>query len=277
MMKTTFGAIFMIAGFFAAATPLYAQTPPLGPFDTVHQRLDVAAGEQLAQVRATLFVANMVPRPTGNAWAQSAAPSDRLEGNSASGEMSSAEQRFRSLGVEAGQIFREEGVPVALLQIAQVESNWKPFALSSKGAFGLWQFMPATARRYGLRVDGMRDDRSDIDKSTHAAARYLRDLHVRFDDWALAVAAYNAGEDAVQRAMERGASHNFWNLSARRLLAAETRAYVPAVLEAIDQFGVEHATIVTSHLGGRLFAPRIVYAFGAGGTESRSPHTAGWR
>jgi membrane-bound lytic murein transglycosylase B len=174
--------------------------------------------------------------------------------------VTSAEQRFQLLGVDAGGIFRAEGVPVALLRMAQVESNWKPFALSPKGAFGLWQFMPATARRYGLRVDATHDDRADMEKATHAAARYLRDLHLRFGEWALALAAYNAGEDAVQRAMQRGESNDFGNLSRQKLLPAETRAYVPAVLTALDELETERTTVVGPRLNRKFVASRIVYA-----------------
>jgi soluble lytic murein transglycosylase-like protein len=120
--------------------------------------------------------------------------------------------------------------------------------------------MPATARRYGLRVDAVRDDRADVDKATRAAARYLRDLHLRFLDWTLALAAYNTGEDAVQRAMERGESKDFWSLSQRKLLPAETRAYVPAVLAALNPFGTERAIVVGSPPNGKFVASRIVYA-----------------
>jgi membrane-bound lytic murein transglycosylase D len=168
--------------------------------------------------------------------------------------------------VNAGRIFREEGVPVAFLRIAQVESNWKPFALSPKGAYGLWQFMPTTARRYGLRVDGLADERTDADKSTRAAARYLRDLHLQFGDWTLALAAYNAGEETVERAMKRGGRRDFVGLSQRKLLPPETRAYVPAVLTSFDPPRAERAIGLGQKSDGRFSAPRIVYA-GAGRVE----------
>jgi len=106
----------------------------------------------------------------------------------------------------------------------------------------------------------MRDDRADMDKSTRAAARYLRDLYLRFGDWALALAAYNAGEDAVQRAMERGASRDFWNLSGRKLLPAETRTYVPAILATLDPFGTERTIALGPKVDGKFVARRIVYA-----------------
>jgi membrane-bound lytic murein transglycosylase D len=161
--------------------------------------------------------------------------------------------------------------------VAQVESNWKPFALSPKGAFGLWQFMPATARRYGLRVDALRDDRADMEKATRAAARYLRDLHLRFGDWALALAAYNAGEDAVQKAMERGESNDFGNLSRQKLLPAETRAYVPAVLVALDRFGTERRPVVAPPSNRKFVALRIAYTDPARWNRIEESHAAGSR
>jgi membrane-bound lytic murein transglycosylase D len=101
----------------------------------------------------------------------------------------------------------------------------------------MWQLMPATARRYGLRVDGERDERADVDKSTRAAALYLRDLHLQFQDWLLALAAYNAGEARVQKAVTRAGTADFWSLSNRGHLPEETRKYVPAVLAAMDLGG----------------------------------------
>jgi membrane-bound lytic murein transglycosylase D len=107
-------------------------------------------------------------------------------------------------------------------------------ALSPKGARGVWQFMPETARRYGLVVNGLRDDRTDIEKSTRAAVRYLRDLYGQFGDWSLALAAYNAGERSVRAAMDRSGFREFRSISDRMLLPAETRSYVPAVTAAMN-------------------------------------------
>jgi membrane-bound lytic murein transglycosylase D len=117
-----------------------------------------------------------------------------------------------------------------------VESGGRNTALSSKGALGLWQFMPETARRYGLAVTPGLDERVDIVKSTRAAAHYLRDLYARFGDWSLAFAAYNAGEQKVQHALQRGGG-DFGSMSRNRQLPLETRNYVPAVLSAVHLLG----------------------------------------
>jgi membrane-bound lytic murein transglycosylase D len=135
--------------------------------------------------------------------------------------------------VDAAQEFAEAGVPFELLVVAGVESAYDAAALSPKGARGLWQLMPATAVRFGLRVNGDHDERLDPMLSTRAAARYLRDLYGRFGDWMLVLAAYNAGEARVSNALVQGQSRDFWQLADRRLLPEETRRYVSAVLRAM--------------------------------------------
>jgi len=143
-----------------------------------------------------------------------------------------AAQRVERLRPLLEPILRDAGVPAGLTAVVLVESGGNPAALSPKGARGLWQFMPETARRYGLAVDGGRDERLDVLKSTRAAARYLRDLHARFGDWRLAFAAYNAGAGAVERASQRAGSRDFSVLETH--LPEETRGYVPEVLAAMN-------------------------------------------
>jgi transglycosylase-like protein with SLT domain len=264
-------AMLCLMQLFAVGAPLRGQTSSgkaSDPFAVVHQKLEVAADQQLA-VRPGQLVATKDPHATEEALPRGGEFAPPRTG-------STAEQRFRSLGVKAGAIFREFGVPLALLNVAQVESNWNPLALSPKGAFGLWQLMPATARRYGLRVDVASDDRADTDKATRAAAHYLRDLHEQFGDWALALAAYNAGEDGVEKAMERGKSHDFWSLSERKLLPAETRAYVPVVLASFDPSGTKPG-IGLGESNGKFIPVRIVYAAGTRQDRIEEPAAIGSR
>jgi soluble lytic murein transglycosylase-like protein len=130
------------------------------------------------------------------------------------------------------ETFRAEGVPVELLAVGWVESRFNPRALSPKGARGVWQFMPETARRYGLQVNDRRDDRTDFALSTRAAARHLSDLYRQFGDWPLALAAYNAGADRVEAAIARARTRDFRLI--RPWLPAETQDYVPAVLHSSE-------------------------------------------
>ena len=131
------------------------------------------------------------------------------------------------------ETFASEGVPQDLAYLALVESAFHTRALSKAKAKGMFQFIPETGRRYGLAQDWWVDERSDPDKATRAAARYLRDLYELFGDWNLAMAAYNAGEGRVSRAMERYGANDFWTLRSVSNLARETRNYVPMIHAAI--------------------------------------------
>ncbi|MEW6731720.1 MAG: lytic transglycosylase domain-containing protein [Acidobacteriota bacterium] len=137
------------------------------------------------------------------------------------------------------RILSEEGVPPQLLSIALVESGFNQYALSPKGARGIWQFMPVTARRYGLPVGNGEDQRIHPDHSTRAAARYLRDLYQQFGDWKLAIAAYNVGEHKMQRIIDRTGIRSFEEMSRRGYLPLETRKYVPAVLAIWSRFAAK--------------------------------------
>jgi membrane-bound lytic murein transglycosylase D len=126
-------------------------------------------------------------------------------------------------------VLREQGLPEELAFVAMIESGFNPLAVSRAGAKGLWQFMAGTARGYGLRVDQWVDERLDPEKSTAAAAAYLRDLYKQFGSWALAKAAYNAGEVRVIQAIRRVGSTDFWTLAGSRFLQQETKEFVPAI------------------------------------------------
>jgi membrane-bound lytic murein transglycosylase D len=125
------------------------------------------------------------------------------------------------------------GLPEDLVYVALIESGFSPKAYSVAKAAGPWQFISATGRRYGLRIDWWADERRDAEKSTHAAASYLRDLYGMFDSWPLATAAYNAGEGKIQRAVTRYKSDDFAELIRHGYLKQETKDYVPKMLAAL--------------------------------------------
>jgi membrane-bound lytic murein transglycosylase D len=155
----------------------------------------------------------------------------RLYWNGREDNLQQSLMRIRELRPVIEPILREQQVPTELIAAVLVESAGRSTAVSPRGARGVWQLMPQTAQRYGLMVSKARDERLDVVKSTRAAARYLYDLHAQFGSWRLALAAYNAGEGAVERARERAGAADFSRLS--RLLPGETRNYVPAVWSAV--------------------------------------------
>lgn len=131
------------------------------------------------------------------------------------------------------EVLREHGIPEDFLYLAVIESGMDPHAYSRARAVGMWQFMSFTARSRGLEVGWTVDERRDPVAATDAAARHLEDLYATFGDWALAAAAYNAGEYRVKRALRRaGGSAGYWELSRRGLLPPETRDYVPKLIAA---------------------------------------------
>lgn len=111
------------------------------------------------------------------------------------------------------QVLQQHGIPAEMKYLAVIESHLKSSITSWAGAVGPWQFMPATARNYGLVVNNVRDERTDYFKSTHAAARMLTELYAQFNDWLLVVAAYNGGPGNVLKAIRKsGGSKDFWTL-----------------------------------------------------------------
>jgi len=151
--------------------------------------------------------------------------------------LTAAAMRVNLLRPAVEPILKSHGVPADLAAVILVESGGRAEALSPKGARGLWQLMPDTARRYGLRVDEIRDDRLDLFRATDAAARYLHDLYAQFGDWRLALAAYNTGEANVGSAILRAHTQDFDQLTNMHMLPLETRNYVPRVLAAAPSIG----------------------------------------
>ncbi len=144
------------------------------------------------------------------------------------------------------KILRENGLPENLVYLSMIESGFNPHAYSRARATGAWQFIYQTGVRYGLRADSWVDQRRDPEKSTVAAAKYLKELYDRFQDWYLAAASYNAGEGKINRAIKKYATEDFWELSQRRYLKAETKNYVPKLIAAAlismnpEKYGFEH-------------------------------------
>jgi len=141
-------------------------------------------------------------------------------------------QRFERHRPMIKQVFAEFNLPADLIFLSLVESGFSTNAVSRAKAVGPWQFIKPTAKTYGLRVDNWIDERRDPVKSTLAAAQYLRDLYHLFGSWPLAMAAYNAGERKVGRALVRARADDFWDLTDTKLLKRETREYVPRFLAA---------------------------------------------
>lgn len=152
-----------------------------------------------------------------------------------------------------GNIFLEEllkeGVPTELQYLPVIESAINPNAVSRVGATGLWQFMPATAKGLGMEINSLVDERRDPRISSRNAARYLKQLHGIYDDWSLAIAAYNCGPGNVNKALRRagGGKKDFWQIY--NYLPKETRGYVPAFIAA---------NYVMTFYGKHNIAPTVV-------------------
>lgn len=130
------------------------------------------------------------------------------------------------------EILREKNVPENIVFLSLIESGFNPNAYSVAQAAGPWQFIASTAKRYGLKINWWKDERRDPVKSTGAAASYLKDLYKMFGSWNLAMAAYNAGEGRIQKAMKRSNAENYWELLDTSHIKNETKEYVPRFIAA---------------------------------------------
>ncbi len=130
------------------------------------------------------------------------------------------------------EILREKDVPENIVFLSLIESGFSPYAYSVAHAAGPWQFIASTAKRYGLEINWWKDERRDPVKSTFAAADYLKDLYGMFGSWNLAMAAYNAGEGRIQKAMKRSNADSYWELLGTKHIRPETKEYVPRFIAA---------------------------------------------
>lgn len=153
--------------------------------------------------------------------------------------------RARRYLEKMADIFMEKNLPQDLVFLPLIESGFKLNAYSPKKAAGLWQFVPDTAKKFGLKIDRWVDERRDPIKSTIAAAEYLSNLYEMFSSWNLALAAYNAGEGKILKALKRAKSNDFWELRNTKYISKETKNYVPSYIAATaialepERFGFE--------------------------------------
>jgi membrane-bound lytic murein transglycosylase D len=131
-------------------------------------------------------------------------------------------------------ILAEHDLPRELAAVPAIESGYRVTARGQHGELGLWQLQPATARRFGVRVSRGGDERAAVDPSTRGAARYLAFLYRRYGNWLLALAAYNAGEGRVDRALARHPGATFWELAEAKALPPISREYVPKILAVVQ-------------------------------------------
>jgi len=156
------------------------------------------------------------------------------------------------------EVLSQFKLPVQLKYLAIIESELNTHAVSRVGAAGPWQLMPGTARILSLKVSKKYDERKHFYKSTVAASKYLRDLYNLFEDWPLAIAAYNAGPAPVYKAIKKSGSRNFWRL--QHYLPAETRGHVKKFI-ATHYYFEGHGSIVTLTKDERLAHTKAMFAF----------------
>ncbi len=266
-LKCPINALVML---FALTLPAWSQTQRYAvpaasvedDFAAYSQALDSAADSALTNVMREAAASSQIveagakttPLPNANVLHQFA--EQYWNGNDEA--VLRAVARVTELRPVLTPILHEEGIPDEIAALVLVESAGQPTALSPKGARGIWQFRPDTARRYGLAVTANVDERIEVVKSTRAAARYLHDLYQAFGDWQLAFAAYNAGERAVERAVARTGHSDFLRID--RALPEETRNYVPAVMRAMELLGTNKQEVLPLVRSGKSPVQSVLYA-----------------
>ena len=180
------------------------------------------------------------------------------------------------------QALQERNLPKDLVAVACIESGFWPTARSTAGAVGLWQFMPSTARAYGLVVDRSVDERRNVWRSTEAASQHLADLHERFQSWELALAAYNMGYKQLVKRLHDAGAQDFWALAdAPEAMPRETRLYVPKIMAValilanLQHFNFDDIEELPALAGSEIKVPpgvRLSLVARAAGTSLRHIH-----
>ncbi|MEJ2696915.1 MAG: transglycosylase SLT domain-containing protein, partial [Candidatus Sulfobium sp.] len=217
--------------FFLTAFPLFARAGlPLQPESLIN--------EELKQIRPPLQTPDVKSMPGVMSYNDSRTATRAVERNLGL-FTTKIRDRFSVWLSRSGEyldvmtdILKKKDVPEDMVFLSLIESGFNPHAYSMAHAAGPWQFIASTARRYGLEINWWKDERRDPVKSTEAAADYLKDLYSMFGSWNLAMAAYNAGEGKILRAMKRGKVDDYWDLRNTRHIRTETKNYVPKFIAA---------------------------------------------
>ena len=226
-----FSCIFVLVFAFLVASPVFASV-------SESPRLDGLINEGLKQIRAPLRTPDGGGSPAISSYDDNKMAVRAVEKN-VSFFTTKMRDRFAVWLSRSGayldimtKILKRKDVPEDIVFLSLIESGFNPYAYSIAHAAGPWQFIASTARRYGLEINWWKDERRDPVKSTEAAAEYLKNLYSMFGSWNLAMAAYNAGEGKILKAMRRTKADDYWDLRETRHIRTETKDYVPKFIAA---------------------------------------------
>jgi hypothetical protein len=213
-MRVIFLRLFLVLGSFAFALPSESPTSP--EFSDLEYQIRLSSISCVFDFKFTPAVKELILRQVSERGKKT---TEHILGMS--------EACFPVID----QALAQKGLPEHLRYVPWIESHFNPSAVSPKGAAGAWQFMPGTANLYGLKINRYVDERLDLRKSSAAAARLFARLYLDYQDWALALAAYNCGSVRVNNAMKAANSKDYWEIS--KLLPNETQLYVPRFIAAV--------------------------------------------
>lgn len=243
-MKFLIFLAFTVLGFFMVHPDLVCANAASEQADVVYQQVSQPPADQPALVAEAASIEAPVP-PPGIPLSPVIAPYHdnhvalRAVERNIDLFANTIRERFALYLSRSGQyielmkgILRQKDVPEDIVFLSLIESGFNPHAYSVARAAGPWQFISSTARRYGLEITWWKDERRDPVKSTGAAADYLKDLYNMFGSWNLAMAAYNAGEGKILKALRKSKADSYWELLQTRHIKSETKEYVPRFIAA---------------------------------------------